>query len=272
MTAGQKQDASEGGFGPLFSLGPGYHFSMHPKLRCLEFQTADGPTLMATDEALIKSALAGQARLRFYTWAVPTVSLGYFQSHADLARHPRLAGLPVVRRHTGGGAIVHHHELTYALALPAGPPWHTDESWLCRFHHVVGRALRHLNITTVKPVICGEEKKLGPFLCFQHQTPGDLVAGGSKIVGSAQRRPHGAVLQHGSILLAQSEHAPELPGLRELTGIDIRAKTLADDIRSFLFAETGWPLGPSRLTAEELADVAAIRDNKYASPDWTRKR
>lgn len=245
---------------------------MHPVLRRLEFQTADGPTLMATDEAMIQSALAGQATLRFYTWAVPTVSLGYFQSHADLARHPLLAELPVVRRHTGGGAIVHHHELTYALALPAGLPWHTGESWLCRFHHLVQRALRKWDITTVKPVVCGEEKKLGPFLCFQHQTPGDLVVGGAKIAGSAQRRPHGATLQHGSILLAQSEFTPELPGLRELTGRDISPADLAAAVTAALADDTGWAVEPGAVTPEDLADVAAIRDTKYASSDWTLKR
>ncbi len=249
-----------------------YHFPMHPVLRRLEFQTADGPTLMATDEALTQSALAGQATLRFYGWDVPTVSLGYFQSHADLTLHPRLAGLPVVRRHTGGGAIVHHHELTYALALPAGQPWHNDESWLCRFHHVVQRALQKSNITSVETVVCGEEKKLGPFLCFQHQTPGDLVAGGAKIAGSAQRRPHGATLQHGSILLAQSEHTPELPGLRELTGRDISPAALAAAVTAALADDTGWAVEPGALTPEELADVSSIRDTKYASSDWTLKR
>src|SRR5262249_35711609 len=75
------------------------------------FLTADGATQVADDEALLESAAAtGRPALRFYTWDPPTLSLGYFQPFAD-----RLPGLPVVRRMTGGGAIVHHHELTYAL-------------------------------------------------------------------------------------------------------------------------------------------------------------
>ena len=65
--------------------------------------------------------------------------------------------------------------------------------------------------------MCGEEKKLGPFLCFQHQTPGDLLVAGHKVVGSAQRRPHGATMQHGSILLRRSPHAPALPGIADLS-------------------------------------------------------
>ena len=105
-----------------------------------------------------------------------------------------------VRRPTGGAAILHHLEITYALALPAGPPWHTSESWLCRFHHAVAAALKGFGVES-RAVVCGEEQKLGPFLCFQHQTPGDLLVEGHKVVGSAQRRPHGATMQHGSILL-----------------------------------------------------------------------
>ena len=228
---------------------------------------------MAGDEAILHSALhAGRATLRFYEWAGPTVSLGYFQPHAGRLEHPLLKSLPHVRRHTGGGAIVHHHELTYALALPGGSPWHTPESWLCRFHHAVQKALRNWAVTTVKPVVCGEEKKLGPFLCFRHQTPGDLVTHGAKIVGSAQRRPHGAMLQHGSILLAQSEHTPELPGLRELTGASIPPGELAAAIRETLAGESGWTFEPGELTGEELANLARIRETKYASPEWNDNR
>ena len=131
---------------------------------------------MAADEALLRSALGAQGRtLRFYTWAEPTLSLGYFQKHD---RPIRAEGVAWVRRPTGGAAILHHHELTYALALPAGPPWHTSESWLCRIHHAVAAALRRLGVET-QAVVCGEEKQLGPFLCFQHQTPGDLL--GSRV-------------------------------------------------------------------------------------------
>ncbi len=228
---------------------------------------------MALDEAILHTALkSGQATLRFYEWAEPTISLGYFQNQAERLEHPLLKSLPYVRRHTGGAAIIHHHELTYALALPAGSPWHTSESWLCRFHHAAQKALRNWEVTTVKPVVCGDEKKLGPFLCFLHQTPGDLVTHGAKIAGSAQRRPHGATLQHGSILLAQSEHTPELPGLRELTGTDILPGELASAILDVLAGETGWAFEPGELSGEELADAAQIRETKYASPEWNDKR
>lgn len=241
--------------------------------RFLPTNRADGADHMATDEALLHTALkTGQATLRFYEWTVPTASLGYFQSHAERQEHPRLSPLDWVRRHTGGATILHHHELTYALALPAGSTWHNQESWLCRFHYSIQKALTNWGIKTVKPVICGEEKKLGPFLCFLHQTPGDLVTHGHKIVGSAQRRPHGAMLQHGSILLRQSEHTPELPGLNELTGVAVAPRELQAALLETLTDETGWRFENGELSPEELADQASIRETKYTSSEWNEKR
>src|SRR6516162_5517447 len=93
--------------------------------RLLPYAVADGPHNMAADEVLLDAACAGLASLRFYGWFEPTVSLGYFQPHAA-----RLPGLPYVRRPSGGLMLVHHHEITYALALPAGAPWQGGESWL----------------------------------------------------------------------------------------------------------------------------------------------
>jgi lipoate-protein ligase A len=222
---------------------------------------------MALDEALLRSALERRvASLRFYTWAEPTLSLGYFQPHAD-----RLPGVAWVRRPTGGDAILHHYELTYALALPADPPWHTAESWLCRFHHAIQAALRRFGVEATA-VVCGEEQRLGPFLCFQHQTPADLRIAGHKVAGSAQRRPHGAMLQHGSILLRQSPHAPELPGINDLTGKAIEISNLERAIVAELETETGWTFEPSDWTAEECRAAAELERDKYATTEWNKKR
>ena len=75
---------------------------------------------MAADEALLRSALDRKvASLRFYTWTVPTLSVGYFQPHEER----EITDVAWVRRPTGGDAILHHLEITYCLALPTGPPW-----------------------------------------------------------------------------------------------------------------------------------------------------
>src|SRR5437763_9600743 len=196
-----------------------------PTCRLLPFATADGSRQMAADEVLLAAATEGVASLRFYAWDPPTLSLGYFQRADERLTDPRLEALPFVRRASGGGALVHHHEVTYALALPPGPPWQSGEPWPCRMHHVIQEAVAELGgAATARG--CGEERGVGEFLCFRHQTPGDLLVGTCKVVGSAQRRQRGAILQHGGILLAASEYAPQLPGLRELAGLNLAAVAL----------------------------------------------
>ncbi len=240
--------------------------------RILPYGVADGPTNMAADEALLETAVAGVASLRFYGWTTPTLSLGYFQPAGLRLADPLLAALPYVRRPSGGNALVHHHELTYALALPAGPSRQKrGESWVQRMHAIIHAALEPLGVSM--HVCCaGEEKQLGPFLCFLHQTPCDLLVGPLKVVGSAQRKSRGALLQHGAILLAQSPHTPGLPGLHELTGFDPSGDRLRQTLHAQFTRDTGWHLEASDWTPEECRRVAALAVEKYHSTTWNAKR
>ncbi|MCX7666456.1 MAG: lipoate--protein ligase family protein [Gemmataceae bacterium] len=244
---------------------------MPPRLRLLPFESDDAPTNMAKDEALLKSTLEkGVASLRFYTWLRPTLSLGYFQQHMDRIAN-KLATVDWVRRPTGGAAILHHHELTYSLSLPAGEPWHNSENWLCRFHHVISNALAPLGFEA-QAVQCGQEEKFGPFLCFLHHTPADLRIGQHKVVGSAQRRPHGATLQHGSILLRRSEYTPQLLGLVDLAQRPLSITQTRDAILAELIRETQWMVEPSDWTTEEQSEIQRLIETKYATVDWNEKR
>jgi lipoate-protein ligase A len=241
-------------------------------VRLLPFESLPGPLNMAADEALLQAASAGVASLRFYAWSEPTLSLGYFQPAAARLADPLLAKLPWVRRPTGGAALVHHREVTYALALPPGRPWQPPgESWVCRFHHVVTAALAKAGAET-RSVLCGQEKKLGEVLCFLHQTPGDLAAGAAKVVGSAQRKQKGALLQHGGILLAKSEFAPQIPGLAELTGVRLTPEQVAKLVAEQFAADTGWQVTPGDWTTDELALWERITAERYSSPAWNEKR
>ncbi|MBM3982974.1 MAG: lipoate--protein ligase family protein [Planctomycetes bacterium] len=245
---------------------------MSQTVRLLPFAGADGATNMSADEALLESASGGHAALRFYTWDEPTLSLGYFQPAADRAADANLARLAWVRRATGGAAIVHHHELTYALALPGGKEWASAEHWICRMHHIVQRVLARHGVKS-HAVICGEEQKLGPVVCFLHQTPGDLLINGSKVAGSAQRKMRGALLQHGSILLRRSAYAPPLAGICDAPGAPALAPDdLARELAGAFAADTGWRVEPGEWTAAERARTAVIRAEKYANPDWNEKR
>jgi lipoate-protein ligase A len=227
---------------------------------------------MAADEVLLEAAVAGIASLRFYAWSVPTLSLGYFQPQAVRLTDPRLDLLPYVRRSSGGSTLVHHFELTYALALPAGFAWQPKgQSWICRMHGIIASALERFGVSA-DSVKCGAEKKVGNVLCFQHQTAGDLTVGGHKIAGSAQRKQRSALMQHGGILLAQSSHAPDLPGVRELGERTVASGALAEAIALAFQAETGWELRQADWTERERIRIRELVADKYATASWNDKR
>jgi lipoate-protein ligase A len=241
-------------------------------IRLLPFGSHDGPTNMALDEVLLEAAAAGTASLRFYTWSEATLSLGYFQTEVVRRSDPLLADLPFVRRQTGGATLVHHHELTYALAFPQGSPWQPrSQSWICRMHRIIGNALAAFG-ASMQPQSCKVEKKLHTVLCFLHHTPGDLIINAQKIAGSAQRKQRGALLQHGAILLAQSEFTPALPGLRELTGLAVSPDVVQAVVQSAFLAETGWKLEETNWSPGEQARAQEIVREKYATDQWNCKR
>ena len=242
-----------------------------PTCRLLPFAGADGPQNMAADEVLLESAASGTASLRFYSWSRATLSLGYFQPEKLRHAEKGLAQLPYVRRPTGGASLVHHHEVTYTLALPAGRPWQTGEPWLQRMHASIACALSELQVTACMH----SDKEDRPFagvLCFQHLTAGDLLIGSAKIVGSAQRRQRGALLQHGAILLARSPHAPALPGIQELSGRTLSAAEVADAVGREIHRRTGWDFVAEDWTALELQRLDELVAEKYTQDSWNRKR
>ncbi len=172
---------------------------------------------MAVDAALLEESLTRDAIfLRLYRWSEATVSLGHFQDVAEQQRDPRLASLPTVRRLSGGGAILHHHEQTYSCCLPPSHPLAQQPSQLYeRIHAVFVEWLSEFGVEVV-PRGRDSSRPDEPFLCFLREAAPDLVINGHKVLGSAQRRRRGAVLQHGSLLIRASEHASELIGVSEL--------------------------------------------------------
>jgi lipoate-protein ligase A len=247
-------------------------------IRLLPFEARDGQVNMAVDELLLEMAAeAGIASLRFYGWRPATLSLGYFQPAAARLSQPRLAQLAWVRRPSGGATLVHDRELTYCLALPAGPPWQTGAPWPARMHRIIADALGQLGVANLE--LAGATHSDQKTLCFQQQTPGDLLCRGVKIVGSAQRKHKRALLQHGAILLVQSRYAPELPGIAELTGLRLTAGPLQAALIEAFQRETGWTL-QADFTVPEQADFWRRAQRlrltelveKYRSWEWNMKR
>lgn len=255
---------------------------------------------MAVDEALlIDAAEHNTAALRFYSWNEPTLSLGYFQRYTDRQQHAASRTCAVVRRQTGGGAILHDREVTYSLTLPAGHPIAKQNEKLYRIVHEVFIEIlspcRQLPNSDSTLQIRGGATKIQPgdepFLCFQRQSPGDVIFIAAnapkndatlsqipaspfayKIIGSAQRRYHGAVLQHGSLLLERSPAAPELKGWGDLANLNVATDTVVSTVGNCLSEALQLKLHETKLPPGLESIATQIANNKYGSPAWTKRR
>ena len=257
---------------------------------------SEGAWNMSVDQALLHSAEnLGQTTLRFYQWSQPTLSLGYFQSHSDRESHSPSSNCSSIRRASGGGAIVHHHELTYSLSLPSSNRWSSHNSDLYQLLHRIviqlindafaeGQTMAELYSDYSARVSAAtdssldkQEKTARPFLCFLRRTDGDIVIGESKVVGSAQRRLKKSLIQHGSILLARSECAPELEGINDLGGTNLIASQIIPELVEAISNELKINFGDegeseSVLSKVEKASVAEIQTAQFGNQNWNERR
>lgn len=249
---------------------------------------------MAVDEAIADHAGRGEAppTVRFYRWQPPCVSLGRHQPVSDIdLRRCRAMGYEVVRRPTGGRAILHVDELTYAVAGPQSNPVLTGavlDSYL-RLSQGLLMGLARLGLVVAKTPAGQRAGPEASALCFEVPSAYEIVAGGRKLVGSAQSRRQGWVLQHGTLpltgdvtrlveVLALTDEASRA-ALR--AGLAARAVTVAEVAgRGISFAEAaealrlgfeealGIRLVPGCLTPAEQATTEMLRVEKYADPGW----
>lgn len=165
-----------------------------------------GQRNMAVDEAILNAVAAGDSppTLRFYAWEPACLSLGYGQTVKD-ADETRLKALGwgLVRRATGGKAILHTDELTYSLALPEGHPL-TKVGIVESYRHISQALLHGLNLLGLHSQAdkkADDVKQTGP-VCFETPSHYEITTqDGRKLIGSAQLRRRGALLQHGSLPL-----------------------------------------------------------------------
>ncbi len=228
---------------------------------------------MAVDQAILESANeTGSVTLRFYQWTPATVSLGYFQSLESRDAHEPSAECPIVRRATGGGAIVHDRELTYSLCVPSRSRWADENQTLyTKMHSALIACLSTFNVTATL-VEQPAEFAVEPFLCFERRAVGDVVCQNYKICGSAQRRIDKSILQHGSILLAKSESAPELPGINDLENKSISIDELQQQLLTQIRQSFDFEFEFGELSSSENAKVGEIQRNRFQSEAWTAKR
>ena len=152
---------------------------------------------------------SGNAYLRLYRWDPPTLSIG--RNQQDNLEH-----MPVVRRPTGGQAVWHEHEVTYAVAAPIAL-FGSLRTAYCQIHTRMAAALRSLGATaTLAPAVRPSARSA---VCFAAPAGGEILVEGRKLVGSAQVRRGAAFLQHGSILLAEGSRASWFAGATTLATV-----------------------------------------------------
>jgi len=249
-----------------------WHLSVDPTGRT-------GSENMAIDWALLRQAQGGSAFLRMYRWSPPCLSFGRNEpatSRYDLDRIREL-GLDTVRRPTGGRAVWHEQELTYAVAAPSDLFGSLQEAYIS-IHRVLADGLRTLGA----PVEVAERPQGSPVgpgggACFASPVGGEIVAGGLKLVGSAQVREGDAFLQHGSVLLENGQdvvthvtRGPSMaPSATSLNTVLERAVTFEEVAHAIVgTAREQW--AGSWVSAE--ATCSADDVARFENPDWTLRR
>jgi len=253
---------------------------------------SSGSTNMAVDEALA-SLSPDRATLRFYTWDAPALSIGYFQRIAeiDLAACRELA-IRLVRRPTGGRAVLHRLDLSYSLVLPLRTPW-TAFSIAESYHRINACMQRGLEMLGMPASIGAGQvwasvRRSSPF-CFSTIAEQEILVGGKKVIGSAQRRFPGALLQQGSILfdfdpaghlalLRSAERAKAVESfrligsLREVLGrLPDRLAVEAALLKGFA-CEMGLEFAEDTLEPGEVELAGRLAESRYDSAQWTFRR
>lgn len=259
--------------------------------RLLLTPALDGAGNMALDEALMARARAtGETVLRVYSWSAPTLSFGRNQRARGDYDPSRLAaeGIDVVRRPTGGRALLHYREITYSVTAPVVAGEGIGVVY-ARVNELLLDALDRLGVAAAL-ASGGAPLPPGTAPCFAEPSRGELVVGGRKLAGSAQWRDDGALLQHGSILveddqariplLLRPEARASLPSaarsappatLREALG----RRPAIDEVAGALFAAVR-SRGDTHASAlpldASLRDDAARRAGHFRDPAWTWRR
>ncbi|MCS7055899.1 MAG: lipoate--protein ligase family protein [Thermoflexales bacterium] len=262
------------------------------EFRLIHDGARDGATNMARDEAISRAVSAGQQppTLRLYGWQPPAISLGQSQriDSVDEARC-RADGVEIVRRPTGGLAILHTDELTYSVSLPIGHPIAEGDVMTSyrRIAEAIMAALRALGVPDVGANrVAKEQRAKGP-VCFEAPSDYEVVGAGRKLVGSAQWRRTDGVLQHGSLPLygdiaricayLRDAPTPERVRAHAATLEDVLARRVSWDEAAHAWQQAFSAVLdirfiPGALSPDELRCAEELRAAKYANDEWTRRR
>jgi lipoate-protein ligase A len=251
---------------------------------------------MAIDQALLEAVEAGGLpALRFYYWEPPCLSLGRNQPARGIYDTAAAAarGIDIVRRPTGGRAVLHDRELTYCVVVRVGELGPPRETYAA-INRALVAGLRRLGVPALvvpapaaAPAQPAWQEALGASPCFDVAAPGEVVAEGRKLIGSAQRRDGGVLLQHGSLLLDGDQAAvvelrldpgpippallPRPATLRELLGEAPPRAALEQALAAGFEEALGIRLAPAALSGAEMQAAARWRAH-FESEAWTWRR
>jgi lipoate-protein ligase A len=260
---------------------------------------ARGAWNMAVDEAILEGVIAGTSRptLRLYAWEPPCLSLGYAQPFADVD-FPALQayGWDLVRRPTGGRAILHTDELTYAVIGPQSDPRLTGS--VLESYQNLAQAL----LLALQKLGCDPQAEADPLaapgsdpkgaVCFEVPSHYEITVQHKKLVGSAQRRSKGGVLQHGSLPLygdlgritlglrfpddtarqiAATRLLERAATLESLLGVRLPWSQAAQAFQEAFTEALDLDLQPGELTDAEHALAEQLARERYRADDWTRR-
>jgi len=254
---------------------------------------------MAVDESILEAAGRGQVlpTLRLYAWQPACLSLGYAQAISDVDI-PRLRarGWEIVRRPTGGRAILHCDELTYAIAAPISEP-HLAGSVLESYRRISEALLQALKLLGIPaqrsegPLMESHSDDHNP-VCFERPSNYEITFQGKKIIGSAQARRRDGVLQHGSLPLfgdlariTQALTYPDEPSRKEsgerllarattlemILGHPITWDSAAQAFVAAFQHSLNLDLELGELTDSEHARSVELGKNKYSLPSWSER-
>ncbi|MHB1685171.1 MAG: lipoate--protein ligase family protein [Bacilli bacterium] len=275
-----------------------------PLFRLLNTGRASGAFNMALDEAILMQVAKGESlpTIRFYAWNAPTISIGYFQRiDRDIdSEKVRSRGFDIVRRMTGGRAVLHDSELTYSVMAPGDHPF--ARSSVVESYRLLSLGLRKgfINLGVHAEVVSLAEESerakfatLGSAACFDSPSWYELVVEGKKIAGSAQVRAHGGLLQHGALLLdlepddlfdvllfrddRERERIRAEFDLRAVSVKQLTGRTVSYEEAAAAFAD-GFSEGlevsliPMNPTDQELTAAHVLLEQKYSQDAWTRRR
>jgi len=250
-----------------------------------------GVRQMAIDEALFECLQPNDPPiLRFYSWVVPTLSLGYFQDYKKVVVESFLLhnNIDVVRRPTGGRAVLHDQEVTYAVISNLNGDF--EDQTLQETYQLIasalGSGLQRFGITqsSISLEATAARNEAGLPQCFVSVSKYEIASGTRKVIGSAQKRVRDRFLQHGSILLdfdaqlqggsirnPDPEIETKIAPLNRLLGRKLPFEEVAARFGEAFEQQFGMQLQHSELTQEEQQTVE-ILERKYRSSEWTQQR